>query len=315
MKHFFLAGMLLLCLWTSNLHFVLGQQKMAFASWINTHEHWMETGGWVRHDSVPVPKKTTINYWSPLADMLAINLTINRYDVYVRQRSWADVTPDSWRENVQRGFLTDGDGFSTNWFGHPYHGALFYNSARLHGVPYSLTFPYILGGSLMWEYFGETEPPSEIDVFTTSLGGLFLGEATYRLADYLWNYPNAGGKRWPRNVAATVVNPIAAIHRYALRRPIPLSRQSYIPVSVQVLSGVTIPSGMTGQMNSGFTLQADLVYGQKMQHLQSHFQPFDAFNIHAWLHFTENEKGTIVPYFNLMSQATILSTKVLQKSG
>lgn len=285
------------------------------------------TAGLPQHDSIPgstrmvplmqreVLRLPGRSIYAPMTDITGINFFINRYDVYVRRKSWADVSAASWLYNINRGFLTDGDGFSTNWFGHPYHGALFYNTARLHGIDFYGSIPYILGGSLMWEYFGETEPPSEIDVYTTGLGGMMLGEVSYRLADYLWNYPGHRGARWPRSVVATIINPVATLHRYLLHRPIPYTRQSALPVSLQLYTGVTVPSRMAGHINTGLTLQAELLYGEKWKPTTSHLQPFETFDIRAWLHFSENARGNVTPYFNLMSQATLLSTRVLQHSG
>ncbi len=309
---FFLSGMFI-----QKNAVIIGQAMPLKPHFQNLRMQWMSNSRrMLTSDSIPARQfGIPDQLFSPLVDIAGINLLINRYDVYIRRKSWAEVSAASWKVNINRGFLTDGDGFSTNWFAHPFHGALFYNSARLHGLSYYASFPYIIGGSLMWEYFGETEPPSEIDIFTTSLGGMFLGEASYRISDYLWNYPFSGGSKALRSVLATVINPAAGLHRYVFQRTIPYSRQSLQPVQVNVLAGVTVPIGLTGQMNSGLTLQADLFYGQKKNRSTSHFHPFDHFDMHAWLHFSENERGTITPYFNLMSHAILLGTKLRNEAG
>ena len=61
------------------------------------------------------------------------NILINRYDAWVRDLDWAKVTPKHWKDNLHKGFDTDGDAFETNFLSHPYHGSLFFNAARKNG--------------------------------------------------------------------------------------------------------------------------------------------------------------------------------------
>lgn len=71
-----------------------------------------------------------------------------------------------------------GHNFNTNLFAHPYHGNLYFNAARTNGMNFWQSYPFALGGSLMWEFLGENTPPSINDLLATSIGGTAIGETT-----------------------------------------------------------------------------------------------------------------------------------------
>ena len=83
--------------------------------------------------------------------------------------------------------MWDNDKFSTNLFAHPYHGNLYYNSARGNGLSFWQSAPYALGGSLMWEFMGEVEPPAINDILATTMGGICFGEISHRISHLLLN--------------------------------------------------------------------------------------------------------------------------------
>lgn len=90
--------------------------------------------------------------------------------------------------------MWDNDQFSTNQFAHPYHGSLYFNSARTHGLNFWESCPYVLGGSLMWEFWGENEPAAINDVFSTTFGGIAIGEVLYRTSALALDDSQSG---WP----------------------------------------------------------------------------------------------------------------------
>lgn len=252
------------------------------------------------------------SYFRAASDVTAVNLIVNRLHVYVTGFKWAEVTPSSWWLNIHRGFYTDGDAFSTNWIAHPIHGSLYHNAARSNSVDLWKTFPYVLGGSLMWEYFGETEPPSEIDIMTTTFGGMYLGEVIYRLSDYTWNHPRNQGHPWFQAITTGVINPIGSINRYAFRKKIPVSAQSLTPVSMDLFLGFNYPFQyiIPGINPTGLYLNADLYYGNLFDKNVKTFGPFDYFKVNSWLTFSQNAESKNIPYYNMSSEAIIYGKKI-----
>lgn len=127
--------------------------------------------------------------------------------------SFADINFNSIKRNFRTGFVWDNDQFSTNMIFHPYHGGLYYNAARMNGLSFATSTAYTLGGSLMWELFMETEPPSINDVFATTLGGIAFGEITFRLANGIVDNRKRGLNRVWREALVTVISPTVGFDR------------------------------------------------------------------------------------------------------
>ncbi|HOO21971.1 MAG TPA: DUF3943 domain-containing protein, partial [Kiritimatiellia bacterium] len=66
---------------------------------------------------------------------------------------------------------------------------------RTNGMSFGWSAAGALGGSLMWELFMETEPPSINDVLATTAGGIALGEITFRISSSLVNNHARGLER------------------------------------------------------------------------------------------------------------------------
>ena len=120
--------------------------------------------------------------WRAAAEVVGINALVHSFDRFVLREDFAQTTLNSIRNNFKRGFVWDNDNFNTNMFAHPYHGSLYFNAARSNGMNFWQSYPYALGGSLMWEFFGENTPPSINDLLATSIGGAAIGETTYRIS-------------------------------------------------------------------------------------------------------------------------------------
>ena len=119
----------------------------------------------------------------------------------------------SWAYNLRRGWGWDNDHFPVNAFAHPYSGALFYNSARSHGYDFWSSAPFAMGGSVLWEYFGETTRPSINDLVNTTLGGITLGETMYRFSSIVLDGHSHGMERVVREFAAALIDPPRAVTR------------------------------------------------------------------------------------------------------
>jgi len=117
----------------------------------------------------------------------------------------------SWSRNFQEGPNWDTNPFSVNQFSHPLHGALYFASARSHGVGFLGASAFSAAGSGIWEFLMETHRPSINDLVSTSLGGMAMGEATHRLSEaVLARRGERGG--FLAAVAGFVLNPVTGVH-------------------------------------------------------------------------------------------------------
>ena len=159
--------------------------------------------------ALPVKKR----YWLAAAEVTGINVGVHLFDRFVIKSDFAQTTFKTLKRNFTDGMVWDNDFFTTNMFAHPYHGGLYFNAARTNGLTFWESAAYSLGGSLMWEFLGETEPPAINDVFATSMGGMAIGEMTHRLSRTILDDRDRGSLRFWREAAAFIVNPIQGLHR------------------------------------------------------------------------------------------------------
>ncbi len=73
---------------------------------------------------------------------------------------------------------------------------MFFNAARTNGYSFWESAPFVLVGSYFWEMFAETQGPSLNDLVNTTLGGITLGEASYRLSQLILDDRARGGARF-----------------------------------------------------------------------------------------------------------------------
>ena len=183
----------------------------------NQHDTWKRAWDDKRHSFVvsdstmalPVKKR----FLQAAAEVTGINVGVQLFDRFALNADFAQTTLRSTRHNFTDGMVWDNDLFATNMFAHPYHGNLYFNAARTNGLTFWESAPYALGGSLMWEFFGETEPPAINDVIATSMGGMAIGEMTHRLSLTFLDDRTHGFSRFLREAAATILNPIQGLHR------------------------------------------------------------------------------------------------------
>ncbi len=147
------------------------------------------------------------------AEVVLLNLGVNAFDRFVLQDDYAVINGSTIKQNFKTGFVWDNDSFSTNLLWHPYHGSLYFNAARSNGLNFWASTPYVLGGSLMWEFFMENEPASINDVFSTTIGGIALGEVAFRSSSLILDNSKRGTERVAREVVSAVLSPINAFNR------------------------------------------------------------------------------------------------------
>lgn len=151
--------------------------------------------------------------WLAAGEVFGLNMLVWGFDRFVMNEDFAKINGHTIKNNFKTGPVWDTDKFSTNLVSHPYHGSLYFNAARSNGLSFWQSIPFTAGGSLMWEYFMETEPPSINDMLATTFGGVELGEITYRLSDLFIDNRSTGAERVGREVLAGVLSPVRALNR------------------------------------------------------------------------------------------------------
>ena len=132
-----------------------------------------------------------------LGELVIVQLIPFAVNNVIRDKEWARVSLQSWEENLENPWQWDNDHFIANQFGHPYHGNLYFNSARTNGYSFWASVPWAYGGSAMWELFAEQFAPSANDLLNTGTGGITLGESLYRLSSLVLDNRATGSERAP----------------------------------------------------------------------------------------------------------------------
>jgi hypothetical protein len=165
------------------------------------------------HSNTPFVSQMTAKPWVATAEIMGLNLCIWGFNRYAMNEDFAYINGSTIQNNFRHGFVWDNDQIGTNMFLHPYHGSLYYNSARSVGYNYWQSGLFALGGSAVWEMFLENEYPSINDIIATPVGGLALGEVFYRISDLVLNDRSEGGNRLGREIAGFLIAPTRGLTR------------------------------------------------------------------------------------------------------
>lgn len=248
------------------------------------HRHYVS-------DSMQISKRYP---WRAVAEVLGINAVVWSFDRYVVKNDWAYINCRTIKDNFRTGPVWDTDQFTTNLFSHPYHGSLYFNTARSNGMNFWQSTPFVAGGSLIWEFFMENQPPSINDMLATTFGGIELGEITYRLSDLFIDERSSGAERIGREVLAGIISPVRAFNRLLTGdawkyKPSKGRHYSSVPVNFVVSSGVRFLSEQdeikhgTTSMNLNFHID----YGNPYE--GAHHDPYDFFRFHLGLDFFSSQ--------------------------
>lgn len=156
---------------------------------------------WAAHagaeDHAPPPVPSTLAYTRPvephfvrallqmtgfmaLGFMWYVTTTdiVHDYDVGYR---W----PVFRRKLLGQALELDTNKFNTNFIGHPVGGTGYYTAARSNAMSVAESAAISLGGSLIWEYFGEVhEIVSANDMIVTPVAGVAIGESFFQLGAF-----------------------------------------------------------------------------------------------------------------------------------
>ena len=287
----------------------------------NQHDSWKQVWDEKRKQIVygdstmalPVKK----HYWRAAAEVTAINVGVQLFDRWVLNEEFSQTTLNTTWNNFETGFVWDNDFFVTNMFMHPYHGNLYFNAARSNGLNFWESSPYALGGSLMWEFLGETEPPAINDIFATTCGGMALGEMTHRLSRTVLDDRDRGWKRFWREAAATIINPIQGLHRIISGDAWRVRSDHYryhdfreIPVDMSFTVGwrYLADDGALFRGVHAPYLNFYLLYGTAVDG-ERHTKPYDFFDLDATFSFGGGQKTVN----NISIVGRLWSTPVIDK--
>jgi len=158
------------------------------------------------------PSRSPENFLWPLLDVIGVNFTFWGLS-YLSGAPFAKITPKIWKENFGTGFQWDDNEFEVNQFAHPWQGGLYFTAARVNGLTFWESAPYTVFGSWTWEHFAESEQPATNDFLTTTWGGVFFGEALYRLSNDVLDDSTSGSTRLGKEIAGFVLSPMNGIDR------------------------------------------------------------------------------------------------------
>jgi hypothetical protein len=164
----------------------------------------------------PVPATTDpAKSWTiPIAEVVAFDLLLSRYNHYHSGSTDYDVSTASIRRNLRGPWVVDNDPFSVNQFAHPYQGSLYHTAGRSTGLNFWESAALTFAGSAWWEITGEQTPPSRNDQVASGIAGTFLGEALFRMAQLTLRDGSSVPQAYREWVAA-IISPSVGLNRLA----------------------------------------------------------------------------------------------------
>jgi len=224
------------------------------------------------------------SYWIPALEVTGFIFSLNAINRGLLGHDY-DSNFDTVGRNLRTAPVYDKDPFSVNQIGHPYQGSIYYGFARSAGLEYWESLLYTLGGSFLWETYGERTPPSINDHVSTTIGGSFVGEAAFRMANLVLE--GAGDERpdvW-RELAAALISPSTGFNRLVFGerfKPVFPSRDPEIFIRLRV--GATVTSNITNEdlpndaKRQEASLDYSITYGLPGKPGYRYRRPFDYFH-------------------------------------
>ena len=153
------------------------------------------------------------SYSIPALEIIGFDFLVNQYNRHYSGSRDYDSNLSTIRRNLRSSWGVDNDPFRINQLGHPYQGSMYYGFARSSGLNYWESLAYTFGGSAFWEIAGEKTRPSGNDQVASGIGGSFLGEALFRMANLVLE-----NGRLPRlwgEAGAAAISPSTGFNRLA----------------------------------------------------------------------------------------------------
>lgn len=167
------------------------------------------------HATPPPPTHPTPrarSYLVPAIEAVLVDFGLASFNNLVSREPFAQISLESIRVNLPlSAWSFDADYFLTNQFGHPYQGAWSFTAARSSGLSFWVSVIYPFFTSLLWELVLEVDQPSINDHITTTLGGVFLGEALFRISMLV---ANSTLPSWLKGVFIFLLAPPVSLNRF-----------------------------------------------------------------------------------------------------
>jgi len=233
------------------------------------------------------------NYVIPALETLIFNFGLYSLNNYVGQMEFARVRWSDIAEHLdgRNGWTFDSDGFVVNQAGHPFQGALVHTAARSSGLSFWEGFIYTFLSSLLWELALERDPPAINDQITTTLGGVFLGEALHRSFIYLTD-DSRGPVPVVNRIAASILSPASALNDWMLADEMERGDVSEKATHLGTFEiGATVATQLSrsvGDRQTGFFYQGpqvfiggDLEYGVPADDQRNYARPFSHYAVNV----------------------------------
>jgi len=243
-------------------------------------------------------------YFGAAGFMLGTNIAVWSFDRFLLRAPYSQINLGTIQQNFKTGFVWDNDMFATNLYAHPYHGGLYFNAARYHGINFWQSLPFTTFGSLMWEFCMEKEPPAINDLLTTVIGGACLGEMTFRISDLVVDDRATGFNRFKSELLLTLVSPIRGLNRIVTGNAwkIKSSRGNLLPlqsICLNASSGYCILLDESRKINTvtnAACFNIGLDYGDAFSN--DNEKPYDYFSLQLG--------GNLLPTQPLISRINVL---------
>ena len=248
------------------------------------------------------PSSKQPSFWKAASGVAAVNGVTWFYNWHVQRWDWANVGTRSWWANLRGGFTWDDDAFGANQAAHPYHGSLYFNAARASGYGFWGSTPYVAAGSLSWELLTENVRPSLNDLINTTLGGIALGEVSYRISALL---ASNRGSATGRQLGAFVVSPLSQaqslIHgQRTASIDAPEFSSALVAVGQQKGAGAGVPANAAGSRPFvGLSFQYGTSFDERFS------RPYDAFELSIHLSPNEHVVLTHASVSGLLARSTL----------
>jgi hypothetical protein len=238
----------------------------------------------IKADSIDIQYYKKKKPWNAAGQIAGLNLGLWAFDRYVIKGDYAYISMQSIKDNFSHGYMWDNDQISTNLFGHPYNGSLYYNAARSNGYGYLASSLFAVAGSATWELFMENEYPSINDAIATPIGGAVLGEVLYHTSDRILDDRKTGGERFAREFAAFLTAPTRSLSRIingdAWKMRQTSGRQFGVPtINFEFSLGVRTLELRDKILDEGFGLasRVSVEYGERFE--TDGMKPYDYFTV------------------------------------
>lgn len=207
----------------------------------------------------------------PAIEALLIDSVLASFNNLVSREPFAQISLDSIRANLPpSAWEFDADYFLTNQFGHPYQGAWAFTAARSAGLSFwwSTLFPFVT--SLAWELVFEVDKPAVNDHITTTVGGVLLGEALFRLSMLV---ARSGLPKWAREVFSFLLAPPAWINDALFDEQLAAGDLPKVPFYRGWLGGGVVVQSQAARL--GAFLTARVIHGAPDEEVSGPFSHFD----------------------------------------